>query len=345
MLTEVDRSTESGAWAFGFVSYEAAAGLDPALTVHAPVNGLPLVWFGISDEPVSVPVVKRGARREYSAGPWSVGWTADQHRDAVGAVRERIAAGDTYQVNLTTRMTAPVCGDLAAFYADLALAQCGSYNAYLDVGRFVVAGASPELFFELRDGRLRTRPMKGTSPRGRTRAEDAAFAQRLRDSAKDRAENIMIVDLMRNDLASVARTGTVEVASLCRLESYQTVHQLVSEINARLRAGVGLADAFRALFPSGSVTGAPKIETMRLIRELEPAPRGVYCGAVGFVAPAGATVRARFNVAIRTVVIDRTTHTAVYGTGGGITWASDPAAEYAELLTKAELLPTTAPVS
>jgi aminodeoxychorismate synthase component I len=337
VLVEVDRSAACGACAFGFVAYEAASGLDPDLAVHPPVDGLPLAWFGIGAEPIAVPVITAPAQRRYAAGPWQIAWTADEHRDAVAAVRERIAAGDTYQVNLTTRMTAPVSGDLTQFYADLALAQRGSYNAYLDVGRFVVAGASPELFFEMRNGRLLTRPMKGTAPRGRTATQDAALAQGLSDSIKDRAENIMIVDLMRNDLAAIATTGSVEVGSLCRLESYETVHQLVSEIGAQLRPGVGLTEVFRALFPSGSVTGAPKIETMRLIGDLEPTPRGVYCGAVGVVGPA----HARFNVAIRTVVVDRDTNTAVYGTGGGITWGSDAAGEYAELLTKADLLPTT----
>jgi para-aminobenzoate synthetase / 4-amino-4-deoxychorismate lyase len=213
------------------------------------------------------------------------------------------------------------------------------------MGDYAIASASPERFLKVQGGAVETRPIKGTAPRGVGPEEDLARAEGLLASAKDRAENIMIVDLMRNDLASVARTGTVEVASLCRLESYQTVHQLVSEIDAQLEPGVGLADVFRALFPSGSVTGAPKIETMRLIADIEPAPRGVYCGAVGVVAPPDAPIRARFNVAIRTVVIDRATHTAVYGTGGGITWASDPAAEYAELLTKAQLLPMTSPVS
>jgi aminodeoxychorismate synthase component I len=340
VLAEVDRSTVAGGWAFGFVSYEAARGLDPNLDVHRPIDGLPLAWFGIGSQPTAVPVVTAPAPGGYSAGPWTIGWTADEHQHAVGAVRDRIAAGDTYQVNLTTRLTAPVGGELPEFYADLALGQRGCYNAYLDIGRFVIAGASPELFFELSDGRLRTRPMKGTAPRGRSPDEDAALAVRLCNSTKDRAENIMIVDLMRNDLATIAGTGTVEVGSLCRLESYETVHQLVSDITAGVRPGVGLAEVFRALFPSGSVTGAPKIQTMRLIRQLETAPRGVYCGAVGFVAPPGAGVRAQFNVAIRTVVVDRATDTAVYGAGGGITWASDPAGEYAELLTKTDLLPT-----
>jgi aminodeoxychorismate synthase component I len=339
VLAEVDGATSAGAWAFGFVAYEAACGLDANLTCLAPIDGLPLAWFGICSEPIAVAAVRAAGRRGYSAGPWTIGWSADEHRDAVAAVRDRIAAGDTYQVNITTRMTAPLRGDLPGFYADLAVGQRGSYNAYLDLGRFVIASASPELFFQIRDGWLRTRPMKGTAPRGQTAAEDAAIAQRLRDSTKDRAENIMIVDLMRNDLANIARTGTVEVKSLCQLESYETVHQLVSEITGRLRPDVGLADIFRALFPCGSVTGAPKIPTMRLIGELETTPRGIYCGAVGMVGPPGAPVRAQFNVAIRTVLVDRATDTAVYGTGGGITWASDPAGEYAELLAKANLLP------
>ena len=340
VLAEVDRLTTAGAWAFGFVAYEAAPGLHSELAVHPGVEGLPLVWFGIGAPPVPIPAVSAPTPHRYAAGPWHIGWTAEQHREAVAAVRERIAAGDTYQANLTTRMTSRVSGALPDFYADLALAQRGSYHAYLDLGRFVIAGASPELFFEMAGRRLRTRPMKGTAPRGSTPAQDAVFAQALLDSAKDRAENIMIVDLMRNDLAVIAATGTVEVKKLCELESYRTVHQLVSEIDAQLRPDVGLAGVFRALFPSGSVTGAPKTETMRLIRKLEPSPRGVYCGAVGLVGPPDAAVRAQFNVAIRTVVVDRSTDTAVYGTGGGITWASDPAAEYAELLTKADLLPT-----
>jgi anthranilate/para-aminobenzoate synthase component I len=345
VLAEVDRETTRGAWAFGFVTYEAACGLDPNLSVHPGVDGLPLAWFGICTEPITGPAITAPPQRRYAAGPWQIGWTPDEHHDAVDAVRGRIAAGDTYQVNVTTRMTAPVCGDLTEFYADLAIGQRGSYNAYIDLGRFVIAGASPELFFEMADRRLRTRPMKGTAPRGSTPAEDTRLARRLGESTKDRAENIMIVDLMRNDLAAIATIGSVEVTSLCALESYRTVHQLVSEVGAALRPGIGLTGVFRALFPSGSVTGAPKIESMRLIRALEPTPRGVYCGAVGIVGPPQSPVRARFNVAIRTVVVDRSTGTAVYGTGGGITWASEPGSEYAELLTKADLLPSRAPVS
>ena len=335
VLAEVERATASGAWAFGYVSYEAARGLDPALPVHEPVAGLPLAWFGIGPPPMTVPVVEPPSPRGYTAGPWHCAWTAPEHRRAVRAVRDRIAAGDTYQVNLTTRMSAPVSGSLEDFYAELALAQQGAYHAYLDLGRFAIAGASPELFFELRGRDLVMRPMKGTAPRGATPAADARLARDLRTSEKDRAENIMIVDLVRNDLARVAATGSVAVTALCRLERYETVHQLTSEVTARLRPEVGLVDVFRALFPCGSVTGAPKRETMRIIRDLEPGPRGVYCGAVGVLGPGFA----RFNVAIRTACVDRATGTAEYGTGGGVTWSSDPAGEYAELLAKTRVLP------
>ncbi len=202
---------------------------------------------------------------------------------------------------------------------------------------FVVASASPELFFETRGRQVRMRPMKGTARRGDTPAEDAAIAAALRASEKERAENIMIVDLVRNDLARVAVTGSVRVTSLLHAERYATVHQLTSEVGARLRPGIGLPEVFRALFPCGSVTGAPKPRTMEIIRDVEDGPRGVYCGAVGMVAPAGAPFQARFSVPIRTVLLDRATGVAAYGVGGGITWGSDPAAEYAELTAKTEV--------
>jgi para-aminobenzoate synthetase/4-amino-4-deoxychorismate lyase len=180
--------------------------------------------------------------------------------------------------------------------------------------------------------------MKGTAPRGRTTAEDRKQRGLLRSSSKEQAENLMIVDLLRNDLGRVAEIGSVTVDELFALERYPTVWQMTSEVSARVRPGTGLLDLFRALFPCGSVTGAPKRRTMQLIDELEPTPRGIYCGAVGLVAPPSAPFRARFNVAIRTAVVDRTTGEAVYGAGGGITWGSEAAPERAELLTKAAVL-------
>jgi para-aminobenzoate synthetase/4-amino-4-deoxychorismate lyase len=344
VLAEVERATDAGRWAFGYVAYEAAAGLDAQLAVHpSPPMGMPLVWFGICDEPVPVPTLHA---TDAAAPPdgrssgrrWHPTWTPAEHADGVARVRERIAAGDTFQCNLTVRMAGQATGDPFDLYRDLALGQRGAYNAYLDLGRFVVASASPELFFERRGDEVLLRPMKGTAPRGRHRDEDRRLTDELRSSAKERAENVMIVDLMRNDIGRVAEIGSVDVSSLFTVERYETVLQLTSDVTARLRPGTGLVELFRALFPCGSVTGAPKASSMEIIRSVETGPRGVYCGAIGLVGPPDAPVRARFSVAIRTAVVDTATGEAVYGTGGGITWGSDAAAEHAEVLTKAAVL-------
>jgi para-aminobenzoate synthetase/4-amino-4-deoxychorismate lyase len=329
LLAEVEQATRSGRWAFGYLAYEAAAGLDPRSEVvsrPAP-DGVPLALFALSDAPAeAAPVVPQpGIRRDYAVGPWKRDWTEQGYRDDVARVREFIAAGETYQLNLTVRMRAPVEGDLEQLYADLAWGQRGSYAALLDLGRFVVASASPELFFEWTADELRTRPMKGTAPRGRTTTEDVAQRARLVGSEKERAENLMIVDLIRNDLGRLAEAGSVRVPALFTPERYETVWQLTSDVTARTRSGTTLTDVFSALFPSGSVTGAPKLRAMELIAGLEATPRGVYCGAIGMVAPAGHPWRARFSVAIRTLTVDRSSGEAVFGTGGGITWGSDPA--------------------
>lgn len=340
VLAEVDRATRRGCWAFGYVGYEAATGLDPRLVAQDPQPGdPPLVWFGLCDEPATVPPVAPPAGdRRYTTTAWQPEWTPEGYRRAVSRVRNHIAAGDTYQCNLTVRLRCRIRGDLRQLYADLALNQRGRYAAYLDLGSHVVASASPELFFEWAGDRITTRPMKGTAARGRTVAEDQQRVQELLGSAKEQAENVMVVDLLRNDVSRIAEVGSVTVPGLCVPERYETVWQLTSDVTGRLSAGTSLTDVFRALFPSGSVTGAPKQRTMQIIRDLEDAPRGVYCGAIGLVAPPGGPFRGRFNVAIRTVVIDRTTGAAVYGTGGGITWESDPDREHAELHAKAAIL-------
>jgi para-aminobenzoate synthetase/4-amino-4-deoxychorismate lyase len=336
VLREVHEATTAGSWAYGYVSYEAAGGLDERLPGAWSPGQPPLVWFGLCTEPTAVEPV--GVPAGGSAATWRPDWTSAEHARAVASVREHIAAGETYQCNLTDRLRSTGTGDPEELYRGLVHAQRGAYNAYLDLGRHVVASASPELFFEWVGDEVRTRPMKGTAPRGRTTAEDARASRSLRASDKERAENLMIVDLLRNDLGRVAEIGSVTVEELFALERYPTVWQMTSQISARLRADVGLLELFAALFPCGSVTGAPKQRTMQLIGELEPTPRGVYCGAIGLVAPPGAPFRARFSVAIRTAVVDRQTGAAVYGAGGGITWGSDPAREHAELLAKAAVL-------
>ncbi len=340
-LRELQAATSAGAWAYGFLAYEAAAGLDPSLPVGEPdPNGPPLLWFGVGGPPQDVLPLRAGSAR--AASRWVPDWSDAEHAGAVERVRRHIAAGDTYQVNLTDRLRAnPLRGDPVELYADLALAQRGAFNAYLDTGAHVVVSASPELFLEWSGERLRTRPMKGTAARGPTTAADRERAAALLADPKERAENLMIVDLLRNDLSRVAVTGSVQVPELFAVERYPTVWQLTSEITARTRPGVELVEVLTALFPCGSITGAPKGAAMRVIRDLEPGPRGVYCGAVGVLAPPEAAVQARFAVAIRTAVVDRRTGAAVYGSGGGVTWDSRADAERRELLAKAAVL--TAP--
>ncbi|MFI1991789.1 aminodeoxychorismate synthase component I [Actinoplanes sp. NPDC020271] len=339
IIAEVQAAAEAGEWAFGYVSYEASPAFGPGLTVaRTSGDDPPLVWFGLGNAPTEDQPIS-GARHCSPATLWRPDRSADQHAAAVASVRERIADGEVYQCNLTERLRSTFTAEPLDLYADLISAQKAAYNAYLDTGgRFVVASASPELFFEWAGGQIRTRPMKGTAARRHDPEEDRQQARALRASEKERAENVMIVDLLRNDLGKIAEINSVSVTELFAVERYPTVWQMVSEITARTRPGCNLIDILAALFPCGSITGAPKASSMGIIRSLESAPRGIYCGAIGVLAPPTATVRARFSVAIRTAVIDRVTATAVYGAGGGITWGSNAQAEWAELLTKAAIL-------
>jgi para-aminobenzoate synthetase/4-amino-4-deoxychorismate lyase len=277
-------------------------------------------------------------------GTWMPTTPRERFGSAVDEIRQLIAAGETYQVNHTMRLRSRVEGDARGLYRDLCYAQRGAYSAYLDLGRYRVLSASPELFFERRGGSIVTRPMKGTAPRGRWPEEDHAAAEHLLASAKDRAENAMIVDLLRNDLGRIGRAGSVTWADVFQVERYETVWQLTTTVSAELETGIGLAEIFRGLFPSGSVTGAPKVRTMEIIRDLEDSPRGTYCGTVGFLAPEGSgRPDARFNVAIRTVTVDTASTTAEYGVGGGITWDSDAGSEYEEAVAKSRVLTVRRP--
>jgi para-aminobenzoate synthetase/4-amino-4-deoxychorismate lyase len=338
-LARVEDAVAAGAWAAGYLAYEAAPGLDPLLRVRPRPAGEPappLVSFGLFAErrAESAP-----AGAAYDLGGWRPSLSRERHAAAVARIHRRIADGDTYQVNHTFHLAGSFTGDPRTLYRDLARAQGGEYSAHLELGRFQVLSASPELFFLLDGDRLTTRPMKGTAPRGRWSAEDRAAGAALAASAKERAENLMIVDLLRNDLGRVATPGSVRVERLFEAERYETVWQLTSTVSSRLVAGTALPDLLAALFPCGSVTGAPKVRTMEIIAALEDVPRGVYTGAVGYLAPPGAAgPRARFAVAIRTLVLDLETGTAHYGVGGGITWDSSAAREYDEALLKARVL-------
>jgi len=347
-LGALEATAAEGLWAAGFVSYEAAPGLDPDLEVRSrpaddPFADLPLLWFATfeacQDDPLD-----EDAGPTASTGPWTPSVDRAAYDAAIERIHAHIAAGDTYQVNHTLRLRSRFDGDERDLYRDLCLAQRGGCAAYLNAGRYRVLSASPELFFRINGDHITTRPMKGTAPRGRWTAEDDATAARLVASAKERAENAMIVDLLRNDLGRISEPGSVRVERLFEAERYETVWQLTSTVSSRLRPRTPLVDVFRALFPSGSVTGAPKIATMRIIADLEDSARGVYCGAVGLLSPPGAAgPRARFNVAIRTVVLDTETGAAEYGVGGGITHDSSAAREHAEVLAKARVLTARRP--
>lgn len=351
VLKAAEAAARRGLWAAGFVAYEAAEGLDPALRVRDRTNldafqELPLAWFALFAKREATHPLEPPPDAPDTAPPagWRPSVTRRRYEDAIAHLRGRIAAGDTYQVNHTFRLRATLAGDDRGLYRDLCLAQRGGYAAYVRAGRHHVLSASPELFFRLDGDRITTRPMKGTASRGRWLEEDEEAIRRLVDSTKDRAENAMIVDLLRNDLGRLSLPGRVVWDDLFRLERFETVWQLTSTISAELRPGTRLVDVFRALFPSGSVTGAPKVSTMRIIAEQEDSRRGVYCGAVGYLAPPGSgEPRANFNVAIRTVVVDTATGLAEYGLGGGVTFDSSAAGEYEEALAKARVLTTARP--
>jgi para-aminobenzoate synthetase / 4-amino-4-deoxychorismate lyase len=351
VLQAAEAAASRGLWAAGFVAFEAAPGLDADLAVRSrvdddPFDGLPLAWFALfgqreEAEPLRAPE----AVPEPSAdSPWRPSVTRQAYDASIALIHELITAGETYQVNHTIRLRATIAGEDRGLYRDLCLAQRGGYAAYLEAGRYHVLSASPELFFRVEGERIATRPMKGTAPRGRWLEEDETIAAELIASAKDRAENAMIVDLLRNDLGRISVPGGVTWDELFHAERYETVWQLTSTIEADLRPGTGLLDIFRALFPSGSVTGAPKVATMRIIASLEDSPRGVYCGAIGYLAPPGSDEpSANFNVAIRTVVVDASSGLAEYGVGGGVTYDSSAAGEYREVLAKAQVLTAARP--
>ena len=327
LLREIEADCEAGATAVGFLSYESAPAFDAAFETHAP-DRVPLLWFALFEQEYAAPDIASGQIPPLN---WQPEITPADHADAVTRIREEIAAGTTYQVNFTTRLRSTFAGDALALYESLRPAQGIGYHAFIETDDWCVLSLSPELFFEVEGRTVRTKPMKGTRGRGRFTAEDHKLADELRDSAKERAENLMIVDLMRNDIGRVAEAGSVHVTRLYDVERYPTVHQLTSTIEAELRGDTGLAEIMHAVFPPGSVTGAPKISTMKLIRELERSPRGIYCGAIGVVESG----RSTFNVPIRTIFLNRKSGAAEYGSGGGITADSIADHEYEELLTKA----------
>jgi para-aminobenzoate synthetase/4-amino-4-deoxychorismate lyase len=348
VLDAVQAAAAAGRWCVGYVRYEAAAAFDSALQTHAvDAQAGPLAWFAVHDAPGPWPV-DEGVQAPQMAWQDTLGRAGFDA--AMRRIHQAIRNGELYQVNYTAPLVGQLLqGDARGVFQALQRAQPGGYAAHIDAGDEHVLSVSPELFFDWCDaadgGRILARPMKGTAPRGATPEQDAAHAAHLRTAPKERAENVMIVDLLRNDLSRIALPHSVRVSDLFATQALPTVWQMTSDVTARTRPGTTLADVFAALFPCGSVTGAPKVRAMQLIRDLEAGPRGVYCGAVGVARPAGAAradgtfaVAATFNVPIRTVVL-RTANAgaaagaplqATCGIGSGITADAQPDAEWNE---------------
>lgn len=343
-LEAAQAAADAGKWLAGYLSYEAGYLLEPKLVPLLPEGRrAPLVCFGVFDAPVEQAVPRR-------AGPATNGpifdaraaWSAQDYAKRFARLHDHIRRGDCYQGNLTFPVRAQWSGDPLAAFDSLTERQPVKYGALISLGDPVVLSRSPELFFEIdAEGMIETHPMKGTAPRGATRAEDARLKSFLRKDEKNQAENRMIVDLLRNDISLISEVGTLEVPELFRIETYPTVHQMVSRVRARLLPDVGIRRILAALFPCGSITGAPKIRAMEILHDLEGTPRDVYCGAIGWIAPGGTM---RFSVAIRTISLFSSGE-AVYNVGGGVVFDSTAEEEYQECLLKARFATGTVPIS
>ena len=336
-LHEIENLTQSKGWhAAGFISYEAAPAFDKSLQIHSP-SDFPFLRFGLYPAPRLIDLPKPASPKP--ASTWLPTTDRDTYNKAIEQVKDHIAHGRTYQVNYTMRLQADFHSDPWNFFLHLAQSQ-NNHAAYIDMGRFVIASASPELFFQLDGDTIIGRPMKGTVKRGRTILEDKEQAEWLHNSEKNRAENVMIVDMIRNDLGRIAKIGSVHVPVLFTTEKYPTLWQMTTTVKATTHASI--TNIFNALFPCASITGAPKVSTMKIISELETTPRRIYTGSIGYISP---DRKASFNVAIRTALINRETNTAEYGVGGGIVWDSTSTDEYAEALLKARVLTESPPPS
>jgi para-aminobenzoate synthetase/4-amino-4-deoxychorismate lyase len=329
-LREIERLIAVNDWhAAGFLSYEAASAFDSALQTK-PGTEFPYLWFGLYPEPriVTLP----GPAGSKPSLDWHPITDRESYNAAIAKIKDCIAEGKTYQVNYTMRMQTGFTGNAWDFFLHLAQNQ-SNHAAYIDIGQYVICSASPELFFQLNRDTITSRPMKGTAKRGRTTVEDNEQSEWLINSKKNRAENVMIVDMIRNDLGKIAEVGSVQVPHLFEMERYPTLWQMTSTVTAKTHAS--LTEIFTALFPCGSITGTPKISTMKIIAKLENTPRKIYTGTIGYISPQR---KASFNVAIRTLLIDQDSQRSEYGIGGGIVWDSSSIDEYAEALLKAQVL-------
>ncbi|MHB1795792.1 MAG: aminodeoxychorismate synthase component I [Acidobacteriaceae bacterium] len=351
VFCQIETALANGFHVAGYFSYECGYHFEHFAGAGSISHDLPLTWFGVYDSPLIFdheqgrfqgPHLTRfleGGRekleKRFDPVPThgALGITQEEYCAKILKIKEYIASGDTYQVNFTDEVSFLAPLPAFAVYETLSRQQSVAYGALMHVADRHILSFSPELFFRIDRGKIVTRPMKGTMPRGMDTAGDAQAALRLQNDEKNRSEHVMIVDLLRNDLGRICTVGSVQVEDIFSVEKYETLLQMTSTISGVLRPGISYYDIFRSMFPSGSVTGAPKIRTMQIIRELERMPRGVYTGAIGFISPQGASV---FNVAIRTVAMQD--GSARMGVGGGIVADSDPLEEHRECLLKTAFL-------
>ncbi|WP_449393857.1 aminodeoxychorismate synthase component I [Devosia riboflavina] len=337
-LRRIAEAGKEGLWAAGYFAYELGFLFEERLERHLPERSeTPLLWFGLYDRPKpfnGLPEAPDGTAENLAPAT-----SFADYASAFERVKTYIAAGDTYQVNLTFKAQFQLSGSPLGLYRRLAQSQKTAYGAYIDAGNHVVLSRSPELFVSGTGDTLMARPMKGTLPRAPLASQDAADRAALANDEKNRAENLMIVDLLRNDLGRIAEIGSVKVTDLFTVETYSTLHTMTSGITAKRRPDVTMLEILENLFPCGSITGAPKLRAMEIIHEVEPLPRGLYTGSIGYIAPNGDFA---FNVAIRTAVIDAAGHGTI-GIGGGIVADSLAQSEYDEALLKLRFLSDPAP--
>ena len=333
LLAQVESYQEQGYYVVGYVSYEAAPAFEEKLAVHkAPLLGEYLLYFTVHDSVETSPIPLTYDEVDLPSN-WQEVTSAEDYEKAIAQIHHHLRQGDTYQVNYTVQLKQDLSANPFAIYNRMVVEQEAGYNAYVEHDEMAVISMSPELFFEQNDRELITRPMKGTTKRGLTDQEDLDQAAWLEQDPKNRSENMMIVDLLRNDMNRLSEVGSEHVERLCQVEQYSTVWQMTSTIKSQVRPDVDLVEIFHSLFPCGSITGAPKIATMEIIKNLEPQARGVYCGTIGILLPNGRRI---FNVAIRTIQLHK--GQAIYGVGGGITWDSTWESEYNEVHQKAAVL-------
>jgi para-aminobenzoate synthetase / 4-amino-4-deoxychorismate lyase len=348
LFREIEAALIKGLHVAGFLGYECGYHFEPIGALPPGLPELPVGWFGVYRDPIVFDhaggCIEDGKALPFAQPPTafplerladhvSLQRTAVEYDEKIRKIKEYIRAGETYQVNFTDRVELTLPGTPLAAFASLLRHQPVAYSAFLNIAGHQILSLSPELFFRIESGKITTRPMKGTMPRGLTVDDDQEAAMRLQQDEKNRSEHLMIVDLLRNDLGRICEMGSVKVEDIFTVETYQTLLQMTSTVSGTLCPKLSYYDIFRGMFPSGSITGAPKIRTMQIIRELEGRPRGVYTGSIGYISPHGNAV---FNVAIRTLVVkDRN---AVMGVGGGIVADSNPTEEYRECLLKASFL-------